>query len=101
MQNIQMNVTGNKLVITIDLNAPATASASGKSLVVASSQGNQPIPNTDLFLGVNVYRKARAKVDAQGMIKGLQTAKGKPSADGMDMNQLAQFAKMAKELGLV
>jgi len=59
VQNTSTKVTGNKLVITIDLKAKATPSASGKTMVIASTRGNQPIPFGDevLHLGLNLYRK--------------------------------------------
>ena len=59
MQNVATKVTGTKLVITIDLKAKATESASGKTMVIASTRGNQAIPFGDevLHLGLNLYRK--------------------------------------------
>jgi hypothetical protein len=51
-----------KLIITIDTNKKPTPSASGKSLVVCSSHGNQPtdvvIDGKPLYIGVNGYIKA-------------------------------------------
>lgn len=59
MQNVTIKVTGSKLVITCDLKAKATPSASGKTMVIASTRGNQAIPFGDevINLGLNVYRK--------------------------------------------
>ena len=56
----ELSVTreGDTLVIRIPLQAP-TPSASGKTLVVASTRGNQKtavqIDGKDLYLGVNAY----------------------------------------------
>jgi hypothetical protein len=55
MQNITHETKNGKLVITIDLSQPGEPSASGKSLVVASTSGNQPVGD-GLFLGVNLYK---------------------------------------------
>lgn len=55
---------GDTLVIRIPIQAPAP-SASGKTLVVASTHGNQKsgiqIDGKDVFLGVNAYVYAEPK----------------------------------------
>lgn len=57
MQNVTTKVTGNKLVIEVDLSKSFGPSASGKSITVASSKGNQKVEGTDVILGLNVYKK--------------------------------------------
>jgi len=56
---MQVEVKNNKLIITIDMNAKPTPSASGKTLVVASSHGNQQtsvmINGKPVIVGVNAY----------------------------------------------
>ena len=60
MENIEMTVTGNILTITIDLTKDFGLSASGKSISIASTKGNQSVPgHEDIKLGVNVYRRAK------------------------------------------
>jgi len=55
---------GDTLVIRIPITAP-TPSSSGKTLVVASTRGNQKtaiqIDGKDLYLGVNAYVYAEPK----------------------------------------
>ena len=55
---------GDTLVIRIPIQAP-TPSASGKTLVVASTHGNQrsgiQIDGKDVFVGVNAYVYAEPK----------------------------------------
>ena len=48
-----------KMTIIIDTNVEFGKSASGKSTIIASSSGNQPVetPNGQAFLGLNLYRK--------------------------------------------
>ena len=59
MKNIEMKVEGNKLTITVDLSQRYGKSSSGKSIIIASSEGNQAIPgNEDIKIGLNVYNKA-------------------------------------------
>ena len=59
MKNIEMKVEGNKLTITVDLSQHYGKSSSGKSIIIASSEGNQAIlGNEDIKIGLNVYTKA-------------------------------------------
>lgn len=55
---ISVKVEGNKLIITADLETP-TPSASGKTLVVASSRGNitttATVDGKPIKLGLNAY----------------------------------------------
>jgi len=61
-QNIQIEVTrDNKAVITIDLTKRGGLSSSGKSVIVATTSGNVPIPGTNIVLGLNAYVKANGK----------------------------------------
>jgi ABC-type dipeptide/oligopeptide/nickel transport system ATPase component len=55
--NIEVKVQGNTLVITVDLSKEYGLSGSGKSVTVASTGGNVPVPGReDLRIGVNIYR---------------------------------------------
>jgi len=56
--NINIEVKDNKAVITIDLAHRGGLSSSGKSVIVASTGGNVPIPGTSVILGLNAYIKA-------------------------------------------
>ena len=60
MMNVEQK--GNKIVITIDAEKKPSPSASGKTLVVASSHGNQAtgvvIDGKPLIVGVNAYVRA-------------------------------------------
>ena len=51
---------GNKVVIEIDFDKDGKASASGKSIVHASTSGNQAVvvEGKQMYLGVNLYAKA-------------------------------------------
>ena len=57
-KNINASVSGKVLTITIDLSKDLGPSASGKSLLIASTAGNVEIPGTGgAVLGLNLYRK--------------------------------------------
>lgn len=60
MKNITMTTNGNILTITIDLNQSFGMSASGKSVIIASTEGNQSVPGAPdgTAIGLNVYTKA-------------------------------------------
>jgi len=58
MKNMVMAVNGNKLIIEVDLAQEHGVSSSGKSIIIASSEGNVPVPGREeIKVGVNVYRK--------------------------------------------
>jgi hypothetical protein len=59
MTNVKMEKKGNVLTITVDLTKKGTPSSTGKSLVIASTQGNQLVEGTDVYVGLNVYKKAQ------------------------------------------
>lgn len=54
-------VEGDELVIRVPLNKPPQRSATGKTMVVASSHGNQPteakVDGQTVIVGVNAYYK--------------------------------------------
>ena len=62
MQNVKTAVKNGKLLITIDLKAKTKKSTSGKTLIIASSRGNQEVNDTDgVILGLNLYKYAESK----------------------------------------
>lgn len=57
MKNLKTEIKKNILTITVDLSKDFGNSKSGKSQVIASSEGNQKIEGTeDIKLGLNIYR---------------------------------------------
>ena len=60
-ENISYFVENDILTITIDLKHRGGLSASGKTLRVASTNGNKPIDGTPVILGVNAYEYAVKK----------------------------------------
>jgi hypothetical protein len=58
MKNVEMSIEGNILTIKVDLSKEFGPSASGKTIIIASSEGNQSIPGKEaLKIGLNVYKK--------------------------------------------
>jgi hypothetical protein len=59
MKNIKLKVEGDKLVIEVDLKQNFGLSGSGKSIIIASSEGNQSVPDKpEVKIGLNIYRPA-------------------------------------------
>lgn len=58
MVNMTMKVKGSILTIEVDLSQENGASASGKSIVIATTGGNQDVPGAEgVKIGLNIYKK--------------------------------------------
>ncbi len=58
MKNVEMSVDGNILTIKVDLTKDFGPSSSGKTIIIASSEGNQSVPGMEAVkVGLNVYKK--------------------------------------------
>ncbi len=57
MKNVELKVEGNILTIKVDLTKDFGPSSSGKTIIIASTEGNVSIPDRDEKIGLNVYRK--------------------------------------------
>jgi ABC-type polar amino acid transport system ATPase subunit len=58
MQNVDVQVKGNKMTVTVDLAKVLGPSKSGKTVLIATTEGNQKINGGDVYFGLNVYKKA-------------------------------------------
>lgn len=57
MKNIDMKIEGNQLIITVDLSKEFGLSSSGKSITIASTEGNVAVPGQEeVKVGINIYR---------------------------------------------
>ena len=60
MKNVVMCEEGPKLIIEVDLTQEFGPSKSGKTIIVASTEGSVPAPsNPEIQVGVNVYKSKR------------------------------------------
>ena len=58
MKNVEMKLEENILTIKVDITKEFGPSASGKTIIIASTEGNIPIPEKDeIKIGLNVYKK--------------------------------------------
>lgn len=57
MKNVEMSVNGSVLTITVDLTKDFGPSSSGKTIIIASTEGNALLPGRTEIVGLNVYRK--------------------------------------------
>ena len=56
MKNVEIKVNKNIMTITVDISKTFGPSKSGKTTIVASTEGAQKVE--DVMVGLNVYRKA-------------------------------------------
>ena len=57
MKNVEWEVKDGKLIITVDLTKTFGPSSSGKTTIIASTEGNQRVPgDEDIKVGLNVYK---------------------------------------------
>lgn len=57
MKNVEMAIEGTILTIKVDMSKEFGPSASGKTTIIASTEGNVTIPGREEKVGLNVYRK--------------------------------------------
>ena len=55
--NVAYEVKDGKLTIEVDLTKEFGRSASGKTIRIASTEGNARVGDTPAIMGLNVYRK--------------------------------------------
>ena len=57
MKNVEMTVADDILTIKVDLTKEFGPSSSGKTVIIASTEGNVPIPgNEEAKIGLNIYK---------------------------------------------
>jgi hypothetical protein len=58
MKNIDMKAEGNILIIKVDLTKEFGPSSSGKTIIIASTEGNVAIDgHEEIKVGLNIYKK--------------------------------------------
>jgi len=58
MKNVEMKIEDNILIIKVDLTKEFGPSASGKTIIIASTEGNISIPDKEnIKIGLNIYKK--------------------------------------------
>ena len=57
MKNVKLEEKKNILIITVDLSKEFGESKSGKTIIIASTEGNQSLESDpNIKLGLNIYR---------------------------------------------
>jgi len=58
MKNVEMKTEGNILTIKVDLTKEFGPSSSGKTIIIASTEGNISVDGHDeIKIGLNIYKK--------------------------------------------
>jgi hypothetical protein len=65
MKNVEMTVEQDQLTLVVDLSKEFGPSKSGKTTIIASSEGNKSVPGRNEKVGLNIY-KAEGKKAATG-----------------------------------
>ncbi len=59
-KNVNMRVEGKKLIIEVQMDQDFGPSKSGKTIIIASTEGNVSAPgNDEVKVGLNVYRSKK------------------------------------------
>ena len=61
MVNVDIAVKGKTIIIKIDKTKTFGPSKSGKTITIASTQGNKEIAGTGIVLGLNCYKFPKEK----------------------------------------
>ena len=56
MKNVKYVIDGDKLTIEVDLTEEHGLSSSGKSIIVATTEGPFRVPGREERIGLNIYR---------------------------------------------
>ena len=57
MKNVELQVDGTILTVKVDLSKEFGPSTSGKTTIVATTEGNITIPGREEKMGLNIYKK--------------------------------------------
>jgi len=57
MKNVELTVEGTMLTIKVDLSQDFGPSSSGKTTIIATTEGNVTVPEREEKIGLNVYKK--------------------------------------------
>ncbi len=65
MQNVSITRKGSKLFVEIDLTKEYGLSSTKKSVIIASTSGNVPVPDSpEMKLGLNLFKPAPEQAEA-------------------------------------
>lgn len=60
MKNTDMTLDGNILTIKVDISEEFGPSSSGKTIIIASTEGNISVPgHEEIKIGLNIYKKKK------------------------------------------
>ena len=57
MKNVELTIEGTMLTIKVDLSKDFGPSSSGKTTIIASTEGNVSILEREEKIGLNIYKK--------------------------------------------
>lgn len=93
MKNVEMSVHGDILKIKVDLSKEFGPSKSGKTTIVASTEGNKSVPGRTEKVGLNIYKK-----EDQRAVKGRRSSFKNVDMD-VQSSILTLTVDLSKEFG--
>ncbi|MGD9852699.1 MAG: hypothetical protein AB7T38_15685 [Nitrospirales bacterium] len=57
MKNVDLKIEGMILTIKVDLSKDFGPSSSGKTTIIATTEGNVSVPGREEKIGLNIYKK--------------------------------------------
>lgn len=94
MKNVEMLVEGEALKIRVDLSKEFGPSKSGKTTIIASSEGSRSLPGREEKIGLNVYRQQSAKAQ-KGRRRSFKNVDMDVTGDSLEIS-----IDLSKEFGL-
>ncbi len=93
MKNVEMKVEGDLLTVAIDLSKDFGPSKSGKTIIIASTEGNKSVPGKEHKIGLNVYKslEATSQRGTRTSFKNVETE--------VDDSMLTMRIDLSKEFG--
>ncbi len=93
MKNVELEVEGDKLTVSVDLSKEFGPSKSGKTVIIASTVGNKRILGREERIGLNVY-KDQGKKGARGSKKEFKNIGVSVEGDALTLS-----VDLSKDLG--
>jgi len=84
MQNIALALKNNIVTLSIDTEKDYGPSSTDKSIIIASSRGNQLIEGTDVYIGINIFKQRKRSSEIETGHKKVKLPTKKPKEEQVE-----------------
>ncbi len=84
MKNVNMEIENGILKLVVDLSKEFGPSKSGKTTIIASTEGNKPIPGRQEKIGLNIYKQESSRI-AKGRKSSFKNVEMKVEGDNLEI----------------